>query len=65
MQKFYNRRTDRRVGEKHWRVRVPDADVQLMRTLHQEHGLGYTALSRKFDQPRSTVRDICKYYTRG
>lgn len=65
MQKFYNRRTDRRLGERHFRAKLSDADVQLVRTLHQEHGLGYTTLSRKFDQPRGTIRNICKYYTRG
>jgi hypothetical protein len=64
MARYYNRRTDGRIGQRHWRARLSDGDVQLVRTLHQEHGLGYTALSRKFDQPRATIRDICKYWTR-
>lgn len=64
MANFYNRRTDRRVGERHFRARLSDADVQLVRALHEEHGLGYKALSKKFDQPRITIRDICAYRRR-
>lgn len=64
MAKLYNRRTDRRIGERHWRARLPDSDVQLVRALHQEHGLGYLALSKKFDAPVRTIRDICNYQRR-
>ena len=55
---------DRRVGERHHRARLTDHDVELVRTLHEEHGLGYKSLARKFDAPVSTVRDVCKYLRR-
>jgi hypothetical protein len=60
-----NRRFDRRFGERHFRVRLSDFDVGLMRALHEEHHLGYKQLSGKFNAPVSTVRDICRYHTRA
>lgn len=65
MIKLYNRRTDKRIGERHFRARLPDADIPLVRELHTEHGLGYKALSKKFDTPVRTIRDICNYQRRS
>ena len=56
---------DRRVGERHPKARLSDQDVEMIRVLHEEHGLGYGQLAEKFEAPRSTVRDVCKYLTRA
>lgn len=52
------------VGEDHPQAWLSDADVDLIRQLHEEHGLGYRALARKFECSRSTIRDIVKYRRR-
>lgn len=57
--------TGHRMGESHPRARLSDHDVELMRRLHEEHGLGYGTLADKFECGASTARDICTYRTRG
>lgn len=51
-------------GESHPRVKAPDADVELVRELHEQHGLSYGALAEKFEVPRATIRNWCAYRTR-
>ena len=51
----------RRVGETHHRSKLSDADVDLMRDLHEDHGLWYDRLSKRFGVAKSTVRDIVTY----
>ena len=65
MANIYNHRTDGRIGERHHRARLTDQDVRLLRALHEEWGIGYLALSRKFDAPVRTVRDVCGYRRRA
>lgn len=53
-----------RVGETHPRAKLSDADVDLIRELH-EAGLSYRQIVLKFDEDhlqvsKSTVRDIVK-----
>jgi hypothetical protein len=36
----------------------------MIRTLHEEHALGYGTLAKKWEAPESTIRDICTYRTR-
>lgn len=53
-----------RVGETHPRAKLSDADVDLIRDLH-EAGLSYRQIVLKFDEDhlkvsKSTVRDIVK-----
>jgi DNA invertase Pin-like site-specific DNA recombinase len=52
-----------RRGEEHPRAKLTDNDVRLVRELHDE-GLGYKRIAEKFETSRSTVRDVCKHYTR-
>lgn len=54
----------RRIGETHHRSRLSDAEVDLMRDLHEDHGLGYDRLSKRFGLARRTVRDIVNYKRR-
>jgi len=55
---------DRRVGERHHRASLSDHDIEMMRVLHEDHGIGYKALAKKFEAPRETVRDVCLYKRR-
>ncbi|MGE0290228.1 MAG: hypothetical protein AB7P16_28435 [Bradyrhizobium sp.] len=50
------------VGEDHPNAKLNWADVELMRQLHDD-GLTVAEISRKFEQPWSTVRDVCRYLT--
>lgn len=57
--------TGHRVGECHGRAVLSDEDIPLIRELHEPpNNLGYGTLAKKFDAPKSTIRDICKYITR-
>ncbi|OAE72592.1 hypothetical protein A7J71_11270 [Achromobacter insolitus] len=54
-----------RVGEDHQRAKLTDHDVELMRQLHEEDGIGYKRLARMFDVSREQARDICRYKARA
>ncbi len=54
----------RRIGDSHHRARLSDGDVDLMRDLHEDHGIGYDRLSKRFGVSRRTVRDIVNYQHR-
>ena len=56
--------TGHRIGESHPRARLSSDDVTMIRTLHEEHGLGYRTLADKFETPRETIRSICRYESR-
>ena len=51
-----------RCGEDHPRARLTWADVELMRSLHDE-GLSATVIAGKFELPRRTVRNVLEYLT--
>lgn len=55
----------RRIGDTHHRAKLSDADVDLMRDLHEDHGLGYDRLAKRFGVHRMTVRDIVTYRCRA
>lgn len=54
-----------RIGEEHHNATLSDDDVDMIRELHEEHGLSYNQLADKFDVPKSTIKSICKYDTRA
>lgn len=54
-----------RVGETHHRAKLTDAQVDEMRDLHEDDGVGYRTLAKRFNVSKSTVRDICNYRTRA
>jgi len=56
--------TGHRVGESHPRADLSSDDIALIRTLHEDHQIGYGTLGKKFEKPRSTIRNICNYTTR-
>lgn len=53
-----------RVGEDHQHARLTDAEVELIRSLHEE-GMSYGTLAEKFGIGKTTVADICKYRRRA
>lgn len=53
-----------RVGEDHQRSKLTDADVELMRRMHENEKIGYGRLAVMFEVNKSTVRRICKYEIR-
>lgn len=54
-----------RIGETHHRARLTDEDVDIIRDLHEEYGLGYKVLADKFEVSKSLIRYICKYERRA
>ncbi|MEY4672716.1 MAG: Bordetella virus [Planctomycetota bacterium] len=54
-----------RVGETHHNSTIPDLIVRAIRDLHEEEGLGYTLLSRRFGISRSAIAKICRYERRN
>ncbi|MCS3902806.1 DNA invertase Pin-like site-specific DNA recombinase [Methylohalomonas lacus] len=53
-----------RAGESHPKAKLSDNDVRLIRELHENHGLGYGTIAKKFDSSRSTIISICNYRCR-
>jgi len=54
-----------RVGEDHPRATLTDHDVELMRQMHEEEGIGYKRLAKMFDTSVAQVRNICLYRQRA
>lgn len=44
--------------------KLTERDVDLIRELHEEHGLSYLALARKFEVSKSLVAKVCRYERR-
>jgi len=55
--------TGDRVGEDHLNSKLTDAEIELMRRLH-EGGMTYRDLSEKFDCSTHTVGRVCRYERR-
>ena len=51
------------MGEHHPKARYTNHDVETVRQLRDD-GLSYNAIAKAMEMPKSTVRDIVKYYTR-
>lgn len=54
-----------RIGEFHHRSTISDADVDMMRDLHEINGRSYGQLARKYKLPVHTVAKICRYERRN
>lgn len=53
-----------RRGESHYKVKLSDDDVRLMRELREHYGFSYAKIGEKFECSMWTVRDIVNYATR-
>lgn len=54
-----------RIGESHRQAVLTDREVDLVRVLHEKHGMSYGYLAEKFDQHKGTIAKICRYERRG
>jgi hypothetical protein len=54
-----------RVGEDHQNARLTDYEVELLRVMHEQEGVGYKRLARMFELNKRTVVRICKYEVRN
>lgn len=57
--------TGHRVGEAHHRARLSDAEVDQIRTLHEEGKMGYKKLAKEFGVSRATIQSICNFGRRN
>lgn len=53
-----------RIGEDHPNAKLTDAEVELIRQLHEE-GVSYETLARKFEVSKWAVGRICRYERRA
>ena len=53
-----------RRGEEHHRAKLTDAEVELMRQMHEEGDLSLCVLAVAFGVGKSTVRQIVTYRSR-
>ncbi len=54
-----------RVGDDHPKVKLTDKEVEQIRAIHEEVGIGYKRLARWFCAPRATIQKICTYARRN
>lgn len=52
-------------GECHPKAKTPDSDVEMIVLLHEQYGMGYKRLAKKFEIPIRTVRQFCNGSRRG
>ena len=53
------------IGQNHHNSTIPDVVVSIMRRLHEDEGLGYGAIARRFGISKSAVQKICNYRLRA
>lgn len=53
-----------RIGGGHHNAKIDDHDVDLVRALHEDHGVSYSELSEKFGVSKSLIAQICRYEVR-
>lgn len=54
-----------RVGEDHRLAVLTNAEVEVVRQLHETDGLTYEVLAEKFGVSKSTIAGICQYRRRA
>ncbi|MHB1368650.1 MAG: hypothetical protein ACYCW7_00385 [Pseudomonadaceae bacterium] len=54
-----------RIGEDHPNAKLTDAEVERIRSLHDDDGLSYKTLAEKFEISKGAVAKICRYERRG
>lgn len=53
-----------RSGQFHPRAKLTDREVELIRFLHENLGLGYAKLAAKFEISKTQAARICRYQQR-
>lgn len=57
--------TGRRMGDDHPLSALTDAEVDLVRKLHELHGMSYGLLAQKFEVSKAAIAKICRYERRA
>ena len=55
----------RLIGQHHPKAKLTDNDVEVIRELHDEGGIGYKQIAEKFEVSKSCIAAICTYRTRA
>lgn len=53
------------IGEGHIRARWPDEQVEELRVMHEDHGLGWRKLAKMYNIPAGTIRHWIYLSRRG
>lgn len=53
-----------KTGEDNARAKLTNGEVDMIRNLHEQHGMTYAALADKFDVSVSLIGKICRYQRR-
>ena len=53
-----------RIGEGHPNATLTDAEVDTIRTLHEDYGLSYSTLAEKYEISKGAIAKICRYERR-
>lgn len=54
-----------RIGEDHPNAKLTNAEVELIRSLHEDDGMSYEAIAEKFDVSKWAIGRICRYERRA
>lgn len=51
-------------GQRHWKIKLSDEQVEQIRVLREDHRWSYGRLAKHFNTPRTTIQYICNYRRR-
>jgi ribosome-binding protein aMBF1 (putative translation factor) len=54
-----------RIGEGHHNVKLTDAEVERIRSLHEDDGMSYDTLAEKYEVSKWCIGRICRYERRA
>jgi predicted DNA-binding protein (UPF0251 family) len=54
-----------RIGEDHPNAKLTDAEVERIRSLHEDEGMTYDELSEKYEVSKWAIGRICRYERRA
>lgn len=54
-----------RIGEGHPNAKLTDAEVERIRSLHEDDGMSYDTLAEKFEVSKWAIGRICRYERRA
>ncbi|WP_434516438.1 hypothetical protein AB6Q56_07450 [Dechloromonas sp. ARDL1] len=54
-----------RIGEDHHESKLTDSEIERIRSLHEDDGLGYGKIARIYEISKGAVAKICRYERRA
>lgn len=61
---FVNTSPGAATGQRHWKVKLSDEQVEQIRVLREDHRWSYGRLAKHFNTPRATIQFLCTYRRR-